>query len=152
MNGAPPSPLRIKRLSLTDFRAFPGPAGTHVDFDGLNLLVYGENGTGKSSLFYALRDFFAFKPERTLEHYRNVFSGAPAAAVGVDVTFTDGHPSANWALHAVPGAAGPVLLRERHPVRRPGGATRGLPKRLCGEPASTIGRCWIPTTCIGRGR
>ncbi len=37
-----PEPLRIKQLTLTDFRAFPGPAPAHFDLDGKNLLVYGE--------------------------------------------------------------------------------------------------------------
>ena len=31
---AAPAPLRIKRLTLTDFRAFPGPAPAHFDLDG----------------------------------------------------------------------------------------------------------------------
>ena len=53
-----PKPLRIKRLTLTDFRAFPGPAPTHFDLDGKNLLVYGENGAGKSSIFHALGGVF----------------------------------------------------------------------------------------------
>ena len=38
----PATPLRIKRLTLTDFRAFPGPAPTTFELDGKNLLVYGE--------------------------------------------------------------------------------------------------------------
>jgi hypothetical protein len=74
---APPAPARIKRLTLTDFRAFPGPAPTAFELDGKNLLVYGENGAGKSSLFYALSGFFSFKPARPLREHKNVFSGLP---------------------------------------------------------------------------
>lgn len=51
--------MKIKTLSLTDFRAFPGPAPARFALDGKNLLVYGENGSGKSSLFHALRGFFS---------------------------------------------------------------------------------------------
>lgn len=36
---AKPKPLRIKRLTLTDFRAFPGPAPATFDFDSKNLLI-----------------------------------------------------------------------------------------------------------------
>ena len=43
-------PMRIKTLTLTDFRAFPGPAPQRIEFGGKNLLVYGENGAGKSSI------------------------------------------------------------------------------------------------------
>ena len=35
------TPLRIKRLTLTDFRAFPGPAPMSFVLDGRNLLAYG---------------------------------------------------------------------------------------------------------------
>jgi len=51
--------MRIAKIEIKDFRAFPGP-GTYIfDLDdGKNLLIYGENGSGKSSLFYALLEFF----------------------------------------------------------------------------------------------
>ena len=55
-------PLRIETLTLTDFRAFPGPAPQHIEFAGKNLLVYGENGAGKSSIFHALRAVFSNAP------------------------------------------------------------------------------------------
>ena len=32
--------MKIKTLSLTDFRAFPGPAPVTFELDGKNLLVY----------------------------------------------------------------------------------------------------------------
>lgn len=70
------APLRIQSVSLTDFRAFPGPAPVVFDLSGKNLLVYGENGSGKSSLFHALRDFFTLQLKRNLAVHKNVFSGA----------------------------------------------------------------------------
>ena len=75
VDATPQPPLRIQRLSLTDFRAFPGPAPVHFELEGKNLLVYGENGAGKSSLFHALREFFALQPSQPLHGYQNVFSG-----------------------------------------------------------------------------
>lgn len=143
---APATPLRIKRLTLTDFRAFPGPAPTHFDLDGKNLLVYGENGAGKSSLFYALSDFFSLKRSRNLRAYKNVFSGEPETACAVDVEFNDGVPGAKWFLQASSGAIGTAssgshalggtgLARERHPaaVSRGGDArvTQAALRRAC---------------------
>jgi len=58
----PPKPLRIKTLTLTDCRAFPGPAPQAIEFGGKNLLVYGENSAGKSSIFHALRALFSEAP------------------------------------------------------------------------------------------
>ena len=80
-------PLRIKRFTITDFRAFPGPAPAVFELDGKNLLVYGENGAGKSSLFHALQDFFSLQPSRNLAIHKNVFSGEPDDQCKVVVEF-----------------------------------------------------------------
>lgn len=93
---ATPLPLRIQRLSLTDFRAFPGPAPVHFELEGKNLLVYGENGAGKSSLFHALREFFALKPTRPLLDYKNVFSEQAPETCQVAVTFTSDPAPVVW--------------------------------------------------------
>jgi AAA domain len=88
--------LRIKTLALTDFRAFPGGETFTFELGSKNLLVYGDNGSGKSSVFYALREFFALNPSRTLSRYKNVFSGEPEANCKVEVTFDDDLPGAVW--------------------------------------------------------
>lgn len=98
--------LRIKRLSLTDFRAFPGPAPAHFDLDGKNLLVYGENGAGKSSIFHALNGFFSFKPKQPLRDYKNVFSQQPDAGCRVAVEFSDGSSPVEWSVARHPGSLG----------------------------------------------
>jgi hypothetical protein len=90
--------LRIKTLALTDFRAFPGGETFTFELASKNLLVYGENGSGKSSVFHALREFFALKPSRTLSQYKNVFSGEPEANCKVEVKFDDDLPGAVWSF------------------------------------------------------
>jgi energy-coupling factor transporter ATP-binding protein EcfA2 len=99
-----PKPLRLKQLTLTDFRAFPGPAPTHFNLDGKNLLVYGENGAGKSSIFHALSGFFALKPPRPLREHKNVFSGLADADCRVGVEFTDGSAPVEWSVSNHPGS------------------------------------------------
>ncbi|MBC2744851.1 MAG: AAA family ATPase [Desulfosarcina sp.] len=48
--------MRIQTIEITNYKAF---FGTHkINVGGKNLFVYGENGSGKSSLYYALKDFF----------------------------------------------------------------------------------------------
>lgn len=113
---APVNPLRIQRVTLTDFRAFPGPAPVTFELDGKNLLVYGENGAGKSSLFHALQDFFSLQPHRTLAEHKNVFSDAPPADCKVVVEFTsDPAKPATWAEETHPtGANGWLLKRNIH--------------------------------------
>lgn len=86
--------MKIKTLSLTDFRAFPGPAPTTFELDGKNLLVYGENGSGKSSLFHALRGMFSYDTPPNLLGLRNSFSRAGIGSVRVQVVFDDSSATA----------------------------------------------------------
>lgn len=117
--------MKIKTLSLTDFRAFPGPAPATFELDGKNLLVYGENGSGKSSLFRALSGFFAYgPPPPRLRELKNSFSGQSLGNMAVTVTLNNSYTTA-WRMQLVrevtpyPGLvfAGPSL-RESHPAQR----------------------------------
>ena len=50
--------MKITKIEIKNFRAFP--KDYHIDLHnaGKNLLIYGENGSGKSSLYLALKSFF----------------------------------------------------------------------------------------------
>tara|TARA_R110000824_G_scaffold24090_1_gene85312 strand:- start:6641 stop:8161 length:1521 start_codon:yes stop_codon:yes gene_type:complete len=104
--------LRIDSISLRDFRAFPGPDEIVIDLStqhkqGCNLLLYGENGAGKSSLFEAFRGLFARRPEpKFFKNEKNAFSNEPEAAAQVSVGFTDGNDSAIWTIADHPGEVG----------------------------------------------
>lgn len=50
--------MRITDIYIKNYRAFYGDHHITLDKDGKNLMVYGENGSGKSSLFTALQNFF----------------------------------------------------------------------------------------------
>jgi len=53
--------MKIHKIELTNYKAF---LGTHkIQVGGKNLYIYGENGSGKSSLYYALKDFFQSSSE-----------------------------------------------------------------------------------------
>lgn len=104
--------LRIDSISLCDFRAFPGPDETIIHLAtehkrGTNLLLYGENGAGKSSLFEAFRGLLARRPDRDFfKNEKNVFSGQPDANAAVRVSFTDGKAPAVWTIANHPGLVG----------------------------------------------
>lgn len=51
-----PLEVRIKQIVIRGYNAFYGTK--EINVEGKNLFVYGENGSGKSSLYYALNDFF----------------------------------------------------------------------------------------------
>jgi DNA repair exonuclease SbcCD ATPase subunit len=73
--------MRITRIEIKDFRAFKG-VPTVIDLTpGKNLLAFGENGSGKSSLFNALKLFL----EREAENHDF------AANQNIFVTTDDGY-------------------------------------------------------------
>lgn len=104
--------LRIDSIALRDFRAFPGPGETIIELAtthkrGTNLLLYGENGAGKSSLFEAFRGLFARRPKASFfKNEKNVFSTQPAQDARVAVRFTDGKDPAIWTIAEHPGKVG----------------------------------------------
>ena len=110
-------PVRIKKITLCDFRAFAGPEPVTIDLgDGKNLLVYGENGAGKSSIFHALDEFFSVAErypsarKDKLKALKNIFSGKPDDDVLVEIEFDDGAAPAKWnnkrhPVDASPGSA-----------------------------------------------
>ncbi len=79
--------MRIKKIEIKDYKAFYGKNEFNVD--GKNLFIYGENGSGKSSFYYALKDFFQSSTE-TLSHdeTENIFLTQAQKGKGyIKVTF-----------------------------------------------------------------
>lgn len=98
----PPQPLRIESLSLRAYRAFS--AELEIPVQGRNLIVYGENGAGKSSIYKALRDLFARRPRRdALKNNTHVHPLDPSLTPRVTVTFNDGAPPLEWTEAKHPG-------------------------------------------------
>lgn len=80
-------PVRIQAIEITNYKGF---YGTHkISVGGKNLFIYGENGSGKSSLYYALKDFFQSSIEDIdLNDLENVFvSKAKKGKTSIKVSF-----------------------------------------------------------------
>src|SRR5687768_678344 len=89
----PDPPIRITKIETKNFRAFGSrPLKVDLTANGKNLLVYGENGSGKSSLFFALRDFLecaerdAARRDVTIFPYRNIFATTDDGYVKLELT------------------------------------------------------------------
>lgn len=76
---------KIERIVISDFRAFPAIQPAHVNVNGCNLLAYGENGSGKSSIYRALRGLFSTTPNDILS-LRNVFTDPPQPSVKITLS------------------------------------------------------------------
>ncbi len=82
--------MKITRLEVDDFRAFPGPDPYVFEFGGRNVLIYGENGSGKTSVFHALREFFEISASpRPFHQFKHRYS--PQTDGFVAATFSDGN-------------------------------------------------------------
>ena len=69
--------------------------------DGKNLLVYGENGSGKSSLFRALVEFFNLDSRaKPFADYKNIFSDPALTDGHITVHFDDSQMPALWQFGA----------------------------------------------------
>ena len=77
--------MKITNIEVKNFRAFPKTYRINLHNAGKNLLVYGENGSGKSSLYLALKLFLeSGMPEdngdnknREFEIHQNIFTKDP---------------------------------------------------------------------------
>ena len=86
--------MRITKISIKDFRAFRGaPLVIDLTEPGRNLLIYGENGSGKSSLFQALNLFFSplsIMPK--FEANKNIYVATNDGHVKLDIGDSTGSP------------------------------------------------------------
>ena len=77
--------MKITNIEIKNFRAFPKPYQIKLDNAGKSLLVYGENGSGKSSLYLALKYFFESSvnedqkesKDTEFENHQNIFTEDP---------------------------------------------------------------------------
>ncbi len=67
--------MRITEIEIKNFRAFYGSSyQINLHKTGKNLLIYGENGSGKSSLYLALKLFLeSYTKNHQFEEHRNIF-------------------------------------------------------------------------------
>ena len=68
--------VKITKIDIKNFRAFRGEHQIDLTKAGKNLLIYGENGSGKSSLYLALKLFLESSEDDAskFENYQNIFA------------------------------------------------------------------------------
>jgi energy-coupling factor transporter ATP-binding protein EcfA2 len=89
--------MKIKRIHISNYRAFlvnEDQESSRYTIDlpnGENLLIYGENGSGKSSLFRALKDFFNAASNTGKPFQKNLFyeAGKTSDEPFIDILIND---------------------------------------------------------------
>ena len=67
--------VKITKIEIKNFKAFRGPDVIGLGRRGQNLLLYGENGSGKTSLYEALKFFLESSEGRhQFVDHRNIFT------------------------------------------------------------------------------
>ena len=90
--------MRITGIEIANYRGFAGDSFKLSLEHGENLLVYGENGAGKSSLYNSLKDFLyaATNKSANLEQRRNRDNPTGAAAIRISTVNRSFAPGAGW--------------------------------------------------------
>lgn len=84
-----PPHLRLDSIRICGYRAFPHPV--EIALKGKSLVLYGENGSGKSSLGKAVRDFLDYRAAAVpFGTYQYRHANPPREDRCVTLTFTDG--------------------------------------------------------------
>lgn len=85
------SRLKLQTFTLCDFHAFPGPGEYTFDFGNKDhLLIYGENGSGKTSVFKSLVEFFDLRNDALpFRQHKNFFSGDTLTCGKVELKFRE---------------------------------------------------------------
>ena len=88
----------INKIHITGFKAFPNDF--ELELEGKHLLMYGENGSGKSSIYYALHCIFQapFKSDagkkyfniENEQHLKNIYNLEADSKIWID--FEGHHP------------------------------------------------------------
>lgn len=87
--------MKIKNIEIKGYKAFYGKY--QFDIGGRNIFIYGENGSGKSSFYYAIKDFFQSSNETIdFDEIENIFLSQAKKDKGhIKITFNPDKNGAN---------------------------------------------------------
>ena len=93
---------RITQITISNYRAFYNEKDNKNKYQinlskGENLLVYGENGSGKSSLYKAIEDLFLSANNESVSIQENIFTkGFELPPAEVKIKFSEKKIAQDW--------------------------------------------------------
>lgn len=95
---------KLKSIGICDFKCFSGSHTTSINIDAKNIMIYGENGSGKSSIFDALDNLFKLDGPQFNDDLsrptclRNRFSMGDSSG-HITLTFSDSYSDLVWNIN-----------------------------------------------------
>lgn len=78
--------MKIQNITINKYKAFQ--RSEDIKVGGKNVFIYGENGSGKSSVYYALKDFFQSSVENiNMANLRNLYLNDGQTDCAIEVEF-----------------------------------------------------------------
>lgn len=78
--------MKIQNITINKYKAFQ--RSEDIKVGGNNVFIYGENGSGKSSVYYALKDFFQSSVENiNMANLRNLYLNDRQTDCAIEVEF-----------------------------------------------------------------
>lgn len=78
--------MKIQNITINKYKAFQ--RSENIAVGGKNVFIYGENGSGKSSVYYALKDFFQSSVETiNMANLRNLYLNDGETDCSIEVEF-----------------------------------------------------------------
>ncbi|MCY7334296.1 MAG: ATP-binding protein [Pseudanabaena sp. CAN_BIN31] len=88
--------MKIKEIEIKNFRGFHKAHPINLHDAGKNAIIYGENGSGKSSLFLALKHFLSSSEQNlNIRDSRNLFA-EDGDDTYIKLTLNNGNPPYTW--------------------------------------------------------
>ncbi len=82
--------MRIKEIEINNFKALFSRETISLGNSGRNLMIYGENGSGKSSICQAVETFFSASSKNAdISNFSNVFNNQNPNNTYIQLTFYD---------------------------------------------------------------
>lgn len=108
--------MKIKSIEICDFKGFRGP--NHVfNLNSKNLLLYGENGSGKSSLYTALRNLLD-SSRRVVPFDKNIYVDESAGLTGYVTLTLDNEDVRKWAEDTTQTDTNVLVLSDASKTKR----------------------------------
>lgn len=85
---------RISKITISNYKAYSQPTEIN-NLEGKNMLIYGENGSGKTSLFHALKHFMMSSTQSGLSFAKNIYID-PTLDGEIQIDFKEGDNTTSY--------------------------------------------------------